>query len=297
LRSVLAAELKKNKVVDIYYGSSDGSYVSARNLTRDPDHFEYRTKSWYLEPSRNKGLAYSGPTINYGAEKRVLTVSLPIWKTRNRIQGVIAEDIDVNVFRSSLSALSKESGGITMLVNSESDSVYTYFPYQTSLGEITLDSIYSIFEPAKKLYSLDSIESTAIFSFEFEDSQRKRYTAMIAPLNKLPLHLVYIVPQNKTDALLREKSWNFMMFAGACILILLVVTLITSKILFRRMISKDLADSVNSSTLFDAILSSKYFSLILTDNQFRVLRASANIASSSGDADWHNLQEIGRAHV
>lgn len=290
LRSVLSAEQKKNKVVDIYYGGADGSYVSARNLKRDPDHFEYRTKSWYLEPSRNKGLAYSGPTINYGAEKRVLTISLPIWKTRKRIQGVIAEDIDVNDFRSSLSALSKESGGITMLVNSESDSVYTYFPYQTSLGEITLDSIYSIFEPAKKHYSLDSIESSAVFSFEFEDAQSKRYTAMIAPLNKLPLHLVYIVPQNKTAALLREKSWNFMVFAGACVLILLVVASITSKILFRRMISKDLADSVNSSTLFDAILSSKYFSLILTDNQFRVLRASANIASASGDVDWHSLQ-------
>ncbi len=289
-KSILAAEQKKSKVVDIYYGSADGSYISSRNLKRDPDHFEYRTKSWYLEPSRNNGLAYSGPTINYGAEKRVLTISLPIWKSHKRIQGVIAEDIDVNVFRSSISALSKESGGITMLVNSESDSVYTYFPYQTSLGEITLDSVYSIFELAKKHYQLDSIQSAAVSSFEFEDSHGKKYTAMITPLNRLPLHLVYIVPQNKTAALLSQKSWNFMVFSGACILILLIITSITSKILFRRMISKDLTDSVNSSTLFDAILSSKYFSLILTDNQFHVLRASANIASVSGDADWHSLQ-------
>ncbi len=290
LRSTLLSEQKKLNNVDIYYGGADGYFVSARNLKRDPEHFEFRTKSWNLEPSRNKDLAYSGPTINYGAERRVLTISLPIWKNRNRIQGVIAEDIDVNDFRSTFSLLSKESGGITMLVNSETDSVYTYFPYQTSLGEITLDSIYALFRPAKEHYNIDSLASSAVSSFQFKDDHGRQYTAMIAPLNKVPLHLVYIIPQSKTEALLNKKSWNFMVFAGGCILFLLIITSIASKILFRRMISKDLTDSVNSSTLFDAILSSKYFSLILTDNQFQVLRASSSIATVTGDADWQSLQ-------
>ncbi|MDY3922624.1 MAG: response regulator [Hallerella porci] len=289
LKIFLSSELRRQDAVDLYYGGSNGVYVSARGYRRDPAHPEFRMKSWYLEACRNEGFAYSEPTFNFGAEKRVFTLSLPIWTKQNRIQGVIAKDVDVNDFRSALSTLSKESGGITMLVNNESDSVYTYFPYLTSLGEITLDSVYTLLHSTQELFDVDSLPA-GVSNFEFKDAHGRQYMAMVSPLNKLPMHLIHIVPQNKTAALLSGKTWNFIMFAGICILLLIIVTFITSRILFRRMISKDLTDSVNSSALFDAILGSQYFSLILTDNNFHVLRASSNIADVNGGEDWHDLQ-------
>lgn len=291
LRASLLAECKKQNVVDVYYGGADGAFVSAKGYRGgDPDHPEFRTKSWFLESSRNKGFAYSGPNWNFSAERRVLTLSLPVWKRQNRIRGVIAEDIDVNDFRSTISALAKESGGVTVLLNNETDSVCTYFPYRTSLGDITLDSVHALLEPVRNLYDVDTLSSSGVVNFKLKDKDGRQYMALIAPVNKLPFHLVHIVPQNKTASLFSQKMWNFTLFSGICILFLIVMTIIVSQILFRRMISKDLTDSTNSSSLFDAILGSKYFSLILTDNHFRVLRASSNIANVRGGDDWHDLQ-------
>lgn len=290
MREVLAGEQHRRKSVDVYYGATDGTFISAKSLRRDPSHPEFRTKDWYLEPNHNNGLAYSGPSVNYGAGKRVVTLSLPVRKKGKRVQGVVAEDIDVNEFRPALAPLSKESGGITMVVFNETDSVFTYFPYQTNLGGISLDSVYALKRMFSGIYQVDSLETATVSNFHFKHRDGSEYSVMVLPLNKLPIHLVHIVPQDKTAALLRQKSSNFVVFAGGCVLVLILVSLVTSKILFRRIVSKDLMDSVNSSTLFDAILGSEYFSIILTDSQFNVLQASANIASVTGDGDWHRLQ-------
>ena len=53
----------KNGVHDAYYGASDGVFVSARDISLDKDNAEFRTKTWYLEAARNKGLAITGPTL------------------------------------------------------------------------------------------------------------------------------------------------------------------------------------------------------------------------------------------
>lgn len=288
VRSALSSEVHKRKVVDIYYGTTDGFFASSRGFKRDPAHLEFRTKSWYLEPSRNKGLAYSGPSNNYSARKRVLTISAPVWKRCDKIQGIVAEDIDLNEFRSLLSPLSKESGGLTMLVNSETDSIYTYFPYQTNLGEITLDSVQTLLEATDSLFDADSLKSSNVVNYRFS-KDGKAYSVMVTPLSKLPMHLVHIVPQSKTAALLSEKTKDFVLFAGGCVFFLIIASLVGSRLLFRKIVSKDLSDSVSSSTIFDAILDSKYFSLILTDNLFNVLRTSTSIARVTGNADWRDL--------
>lgn len=288
IRSILSSEAQRRKSVDVYYGATEGFFASARGFKRDPSHPEFRTKSWYLDPSRNKGLAYSGPQVNYSAKKRVLTLSAPVWKRRDKIQGIVAEDIDVGEFRNLLAPLSKESGGITMLVNSETDSVYTWFPYLTSLGEIGLDSVSGLLKAAQAVFTADSLTSTNVSNFRFEENG-KAYTILAMPLSKLPMHLVHIVPESKIASLLSDKTQDFILFAGGCILFLIVVSLVGSRILFRKIVFKDLTDSVSSSTIFDAILGSKYFSLILTDNQFNVLRTSTNIAQVTGNSDWRDL--------
>ncbi len=288
IRSSLSQEVHRRKTVDIYYGAPDGSFISSRGFKRDPIHPEFRTKSWYLEPNRNKGLAYSGPSYNHGAKKRVLTISAPVWKRRDKIQGIVAEDIDVNELRNLMTSLSKESGGVTMLVNSETDSIYTYFPYQTSLGEITLDSVRTLLAATGPLFDTDSLKTSDATYYRFSEDG-KAYTAIVTPLSKLPMHLVHITPQSKTESLLSEKTQDFILFAGGCVFFLIIVSLAGSRILFRKIVSKDLTDSISSSTIFDAILGSKYFSLILTDNQFSVLRTSTSIAQVTGNSDWRDL--------
>ena len=84
----------KNSMFDAYYGGSDGFFVSARDISLDKNNAEFRTKGWYLEAARNKGLAITGPTTkNLGMEKKpVMTLSMPIWNKADKIRGIVAED-------------------------------------------------------------------------------------------------------------------------------------------------------------------------------------------------------------
>ena len=68
--------LKNDDMVDMFFGSSDGEYISARGFALDKGVSEFRTKDWYLEASRNKGIAITGPTIRKSQNKEVLTFSL-----------------------------------------------------------------------------------------------------------------------------------------------------------------------------------------------------------------------------
>gem|GEM_PF-929135 len=275
-------------LADVYYGSSDGEFRSARKMALDPEHNEPRTMAWYLEASRNTGLAFSGPYVH--GKKRVMALSYPIWDHRHRVRGVLAQDIDVESFRNDFAQLSKEGGGITMLLDPETDSVFTYFPHQTSLGKITLDSIYHLLSFVTSDFNADSLSAGGVNTFEFFDPDGKEYTVLLTPMMPTPFCLVYIVPQNKTVALMHDQSWNFMLFAGGCLALLFLVTLILNKLLFRFTVSADLSESVNSSTLFDTMLGSRFFSLILTDFDYHVLHASANIAEFLGETDRLNLR-------
>ena len=289
IRQEMLGYLNKHQTLaDVYYGSSDGEFRSARKNVLDPEHNEPRTMAWYLEASRNTGLAFSGPYIH--GKKRVMALSYPIWDHRHKVRGVIALDIDVESFRNDFAQLSKEGGGITMLLDPETDSVFTYFPYQTSLGKITLDSIYHLLSFVTSDFNYDSLSAGGVNSYEFLDPDGKEYTVLLTPVTPTPFCLVYIVPQNKTVALLHDRSWNFMFFAGCCLALLFLVTFLLNKILFRFTVSADLSESVNSSTIFDTMLSSRFFSLILTDFDNRVLHASANIAEFLGETDRLNLR-------
>ena len=66
-------------IVDAYYGNRNGKYISARDFKLDEGKKEFRIRTWYLEASRHKGLAITGPEINEMAKKRVLTYSYPLW--------------------------------------------------------------------------------------------------------------------------------------------------------------------------------------------------------------------------
>ena len=71
-------------VLDVYYGYSDGDYFSARGDMLDQSSSEFRTKGWYLEASRNMGLAITGPTIRPKSKKLVMSISYPIFnKSQN----------------------------------------------------------------------------------------------------------------------------------------------------------------------------------------------------------------------
>ena len=86
-------------IVDVYYGNRNGKYISASDFKLDEGKKEFRTKTWYLEASRRKGLAITGPEINEKAKKRVLTYSYPLWDKSRNFMGAVAEDIDLQKVR------------------------------------------------------------------------------------------------------------------------------------------------------------------------------------------------------
>lgn len=76
IRSILYRVLQSSEdLVDVYYGGNEGEFISARGVKLESGQAEYRTKAWYLESSRKRGLALTGPTIRKDFGKQVMTIS------------------------------------------------------------------------------------------------------------------------------------------------------------------------------------------------------------------------------
>lgn len=267
------------KIVDVYYGSLDGNFVSAKNLNLEVDKSEFRTSSWYLEASRKKGLAYSGPYARKDIGKQVLTLSYPIWNKNHKFSGAVGEDLNLQSIRLSLGALAKGEGGITMLVGSENDNLFTYFPYETNRGKVLQDSVEDLLQLSLSLFSSDSLKSGSILRFKKTNEQRQQLIFMVAPLKNLPFYLIHVSQLNKVAASIEAHSTRVFGIITLLVLLLIGGSVILSHLLFRKYIQVDLDDSVNSSTLFDTLLlKGDNFRIVLTDENFSILHASAFIA-------------------
>lgn len=290
LKKQLFAYLKdKKSVVDAYYGSAEGQYINSRGGDLDKNRKEVRTKDWYLEANRNKGMAYSGPSIHEKSKKQVLTLSFPIWAKNQKVSGVVAQDINVDAIRKFLKPLSKD-GGITLLIGNNYDSLLTHFPYETNLGVITRDSAYSLYELIRQEYRVDSLGMGMVRSFNVSIEDKKN-TFIVMSLQKYPFHLVHILPENKILASLKEQLFDLMLLTVFSVVGILGLALLISQLFFRIKIAKDLDESVTSSVLFDTLLGTRFFSLILTDSEYNILHASANIAEFSGDSDLFSVRK------
>ena len=264
-------------VVDVYYGYSDGDYFSARGDMLDELASEFRTKAWYLEASRNKGLAITGPNIKPKSKKLVMTISYPIFGKNQQIKGVIAEDIDLMKIRQSFGTAAKNEGGITLLMENSSDNIFTFYPYETSLGKMDQDSLSGLLSMISDDYKVDSLMYGKVLRFEKSNNHRQSFAFMVTPMKKSPFYVVHIIQQNKVVAKFKEDLIAVMLLVILAVVLLMFLAGVLAHFLFKFFIEKDLNDSVSSSTLFDTLLSSPDITLILTDDTFDILQASANV--------------------
>ena len=282
--------LKKNLqlspyIVDTYYGNTDGKYISARDFKLDEDKKEFRTKAWYLEASRSKGLAITGPEINDKAKKRVLTYSYPLWDKNEKFIGAVAEDIDLQRVRLLMSEFAKTEGGITMLVGSENDNLFTYFPYETNLHKIVVDSVANLLGLVQENIKLDRIVPNNVARFEKTDIGGRKLVFMVAPLKNAPFYLVHVIQKNKIVAMVQENLLAIVLVMALVVLALMFLTSLIVHFLFKIFIEKDLNESVSSSTMFETLLGSDNFRIILTNDTFDILHASAYIAEFFNNGD------------
>ena len=205
LRSVLAKQQQSEEdISDVYYGFSNGEYVSALGEKLEKTVSEVRTKGWYLEASRSKGIALTGPYIKPALKKSVLTISAPLWDKDKQIRGVVAEDIDLQKIRSNISSIAREEGGITILVGNDNETIYTYFPYETNVKKIELDTIQELRDLALEGFSTDSLNYGKVFRFERANSRHQNYVFMVTPMTKAPMYAIHVMQQNKVVSKLRE---------------------------------------------------------------------------------------------
>ena len=275
--------LKKNLqlspfIVDTYYGNTNGKYVSARDFKLDEGKKEFRTKAWYLEASRRKGLAITGPEINDKAKKRVMTFSYPLWDKNETFVGAVAEDIDLQRVRQLMGEFAKAEGGITMLVGSENDNLFTYFPYETNLHKIVMDSVANLLGLVQENIKLDRIVANSVTRFEKTDIGGRKLIFMVAPLKNAPFYLVHVVQKNKIVAMVQENLHAIILVMALAVLALIFLTALIVHFLFKFFIEKDLNESVSSSTMFETLLGSDNFRIILTNDTFDILHASAYFA-------------------
>ena len=265
-------------IVDVYYGTKDGDFVSGRGLKLESGKTEFRTTGWYLEASRKRGLAYTGPTLRKDVNKQVLSISYPIWDKNHKFKGAVAEDINLHKVRLSMGGLAKEEGGITMLVGSESDNLLTYFPYETNRGKVLQDSVENLLQLIADKFTSDTLMNGRILRFEKTNEHRQQLIFMVTPLNQLPFYIVHVSQHNKIAASIDNHTTTVFGIVAIAVFLLMGLASLVSHILFRRYIQRDLNDSVNSSTLFDTLLwKGDNFTIILTNENFDILHASAYV--------------------
>ncbi len=281
--SEIKKALKKHQqsspfIVDTYYGNKNGKYISARDFKLDEGKKEFRIKPWYLEASRHKGLAITGPEINENAKKRVLTYSFPLWDKNHMFMGAVAEDIDLQRVRLLMGEFAKVEGGITMLVSSENDSLFTYFPYETSLHKIVADTVAGLLQLVQDDIQVESLDPEGVTRFEKTDVESRKLIFMVVPLKNAPFYVVHVVQKNKVVAKVQENLNAIILVVALVVLALIFLTWLIVRFLFKFFIQKDLNESVSSSTMFETLLGSDNFRLVLTNDTFDILHASAYIA-------------------
>ena len=280
LRSVLAKRQQEDEnISDVYYGFSNGEYMSALGENLEKTVSEVRTKAWYLEASRNKGVALTGPYIKPALKKSVFTISAPLWDKNKQVRGVVAEDMDLQKIRTLISSIAREEGGVTILVGNDNESIYTYFPYETNVKRIELDTISELLSVALEGFTADSLNYGKVFRFERTNSQHQNYVFMVTPMTKAPMYAIHVIQQNKVVSKLREDLKAIMLLVTLAVLLMMIIAAVAGHLLFKWLIEKDLNESVSSSTLFDTLLATPNFSLILTNDSFDILHASSNIVN------------------
>lgn len=269
----------KNDVLDAYYGLTDGTFYSAHDFSLEAGKSEIRTKAWYLEASRNKGLAITGPfEKKYGNEKKtVMTLSAPLWNKKQQIRGVVAADISLKKLREIMGTTARDEGGISILVNTGTENVLTYAPYATNVGLVTADTISEMFHLIEDSFDPDTLRWNKVLRFEKSNEHRQDMVYMILPMKHTPFYVIHVLQQNKVVSKLKKDLTAIQLIMTLVILLLISFSMFVSSLLFRIFIKKDLRESVRSSTLFDTLLGSPHLSLILTNDTYDILHASANI--------------------
>ena len=272
--------LKNDDMVDMFFGSSDGEYISARGYALDKGVSEYRTKDWYLEASRNKGIAITGPTIRKSQNKEVLTISQAVRDKNNNVKGVVAEDIDIQLVEKALSdGVDKTEGGIIMVLDN-SNNILAHYPEQSNLGKIDLDSVRTLLDMVSSEFDVDSLlmyGNGNVLHFDKTNNHRQSFVFMVSAMKKNPYYVVRILHQNTVVAKFSERFKGIKLALIIAVIILMSLAGLLARILFKRFIEKDLKDSVSSSSLFDTLLSSPNMTLILTNENFDILQASSNV--------------------
>ena len=192
-------------IVDAYYGNRNGKFISAMDFKLDEGKKEFRTKTWYLEASRRKGLAITGPEINKNAKKRVLTYSYPLWEKNKTFMGAVAVDVDLQKVRQLMGEFARTDGGITMLVSSENDSLFTYFPYETNLHNIVTDTVAGLLHLVQDDIQIESLDTVNVTLFEKTNVENRKFIFLVKPLKKAPLYVVHVIQKNRVVAKVQEN--------------------------------------------------------------------------------------------
>ena len=281
--------LKDDYILDMFYGSSDGEYISVRGNTLDKDVSEFRTKDWYLEASRSKGIAITGPTMRKAFNKQVLTLSKTVRDSKNNhVKGVVAADLDMQIINQAMSdGIDKSDGGIILMLDN-SNNILSYYPEQTNLGKIDLDSISALLDMVTSEVDVDSLlmyGNGNVVRFEKTTNHRQSFVFIVSAMTKNPYYLVRILHQNTVVAKFNERFQGIKFALIIAVIVLMSIAGLAARILFKRYVEKDLKDSVSSSTLFDTLLSSPNFTLVLTNETFDILQASSNVVKFFTDGD------------
>lgn len=275
LKNTLGSQFPKNgNFYDAYYATSDRQFASLKNKHHNVN---LSSEAWFVQTMKEKNFVFTGPKRLQKPHKSLLTISYPIWDKNKQIQGVFAVDVELDAFRPLITGLSRDDGGITAWVSDMDNGVLTYFPEETNLAKISVDSIATLIELSGENFGVDSTETIKSFRKEIDDGKGTTYLLFVSSFPKYPFRLVHFLPEQKALLGVKEQFAGIWVAAVISLCVLLVILILIARLFYKLVVGKELTDTIQTNSTFDAILHSPQFPLLLTDFEFNLLHGSETV--------------------
>lgn len=181
----------ESRTVELVYKTKDNRLL--RHQFDPTDHYDPRTRPWYIKAKETNAISWTEPYIFYTAQKPGITVASPVHDNNNQFLGVVGVDISLDALSTFVGQLNIGKHGRAFIVGQNGD-VIAYPDMKKILlddghGKPRLTKIIELNDPVSKKAFLslklphDNLQLTKPRYTSF-DVQDKKYIAMFTPFDE-----------------------------------------------------------------------------------------------------------------
>ena len=158
------------------------------NQIRKEEHYDCRTRNWYLDSLNSDQISWSRTYILQNTSKPGITVSLPIYKKNGELLGMVGLNLNLDLFIEHLEKIGLNSNAYFYIIDQNESLLFS------NVNEFTNSSMDDLIQSTKE-FKKNQTENLLIFSYQDED--------LILEISKIEFseekfwEVVTIIPQKK----------------------------------------------------------------------------------------------------